>query len=503
MKKIKYIFLCLGVIIMIAACHNFLDTAPKSGIVTDASFFKTTADFDSYIYGAYVDVGGSFDGAGVTNWIKVEGFIAQEIFAADQIPKPIEQYMTASNGQITAFWTTFYGMSAKANQVLSKLKTATIPDADKTRLEGEALFFRGFAYFNLARAYGAVPLILNPYDVTQNYMKNTPEDSIWTQVIADFTAAAPKIPTTAQWGSANLGRASKGTVYAYLANACMYKKDWAGAESACNSLIALNSYGLMPKVRDVFSLMHQNNIESIFEVQYRDISNGKINWSGHEAGCVLPEYTAPRNIGNEWAPAAGWGEMTGNIKLAQSFEPGDDRRASLIVLAGEKYKGELMADTLRSEPTFWYASNTALNKSCFSTKYWLGPSDMPGADYLFQTDVPVMRYAEFLLNYAEILFMEGKTTQAYTQMNLVRHRAKLQDLPATSDKAVFMTALMNERRHELNFEPNFWFHYTRTQTAASFLTSEYGVAWNDKYYKFPIPQSERDINQNLAQNPGY
>jgi hypothetical protein len=497
MKKNKYI-LCLGVIFLIAACTDILDTTPKSGIVNDASFFKTTADFDAFMYGAYIDVGGSFDGAGVANWIKVTGFISQDIYASDQIPKPLAQYISASEGQIGNMWNTFYKISAKANQVLAKLPEAAIPDADKTRLEGEALFFRGFAYFMIARAFGNAPLILTPYELSQNIMVCTPEAQIWDQVIADLTAAAPKIPTRDDWGSTYLGRATKGTAYAFLANAYMYKEDWANAETASNSLIALATYSLMPDVRSVFSLAHQNNEESIFEVQYRDILNGKINWNGYgEAGSVLPEYTSPRNIGNEWAPAAGWGEMTGSIKLADSFEPGDDRRAKLIVATGEKYKGELMTDTLV------LPVSASWDRSCFSTKYWYGPSDLAGADYLFKTNVPIMRYAEFLLNYSEILFMQGKTDEAYLQMNLVRERALLADLPSQADKDTFIKQLMNERRHELNFEPNLWFHYIRTGTAASFLQTEHSITWDPKWSKLPIPQAERDQNPNLCQNTGY
>ncbi len=123
--------------------------------------------------------------------------------------------MTASNGQISSFWKDFYKISSKANLVLAKLPDATIPEADKTRLEGEALFFRGFAYFNIARAFGSAPLILTPYDISQNIMECTPEAQIWDQVIADFTAAAAKIPAKEDWGSKNLGRATKGAVYAY------------------------------------------------------------------------------------------------------------------------------------------------------------------------------------------------------------------------------------------------------------------------------------------------
>ncbi|MBK8880859.1 MAG: hypothetical protein IPN67_00305 [Bacteroidales bacterium] len=141
MKNNKYI-LCLGVIFLIAACTDILETTPKSGIVNDASFFKTTADFDAFMFGAYIDVGGSFDGSGVANWIRIGGNISQDIYASDQIPKPVTQYLTASSGYISSFWKDFYKMSAKANQVLAKLPDADIPAEDKTRLEGEALFFR-------------------------------------------------------------------------------------------------------------------------------------------------------------------------------------------------------------------------------------------------------------------------------------------------------------------------------------------------------------------------
>ncbi|NEW83043.1 MAG: RagB/SusD family nutrient uptake outer membrane protein [Mariniphaga sp.] len=497
MKRIKYIFLCFGLILLIAACKNFLETTPKDGTVSDATFFKTTADFDAFIFGAYADMAGGFDGSGIANWVKVQSFISQEATGPDEIRKPLAQYMSATNDQITAFWKTFYSISAKSNQVLAKLKDAKIPEADKSRLQGEALFFRGFAYFNLGRAYGKVPLITKPYDASQNFMNCTPEDSIWIQVIADLTAAAPLLKTRAQLGSDQLGRVTKGTAYAYLANAYMYKKDWTNAETASNSLIALGEYNLMATVRSVFSELTENNVESILEVQYRDVADGKVNWSGHEVGGVLPEYTSPRNIGAEYAPAGGWGEIVGTRKLADSFEPGDDRRKELIKVPGEKYKGENMKEEITIPLTI------AQTKSSFSTKYWLGPSPDLSISYLFKQNNPVMRYAEFLLNYSEILFMKGKTTEGYAQMNKVRNRAKLPSLVASADQAIFMKALMNERRHELNFEPNLWFHYTRTKTAASFLLEEYGVTMNPAWYKFPVPQSERDQNQNLCQNEGY
>jgi hypothetical protein len=495
MKKINYLF--VGVMLILAGCNNFLDTVPQNGDVTDASYWKSTEEFDAFMYGAYIEMAGAFDQTGVGNWIKISCFVSQDATGPDEIRKPLNQYMSATNSQITAFWTNYFKINAKVNTLLSRLKDAPIPEADKTRLEGEALFFRGFAYFHLVRAYGDVPLILEPYTVDQNYLERTPEEQVWKQVISDLSDAAKKLPTRKQWPNDKMGRAAKGAAYAYLTNAYMYTKEWDKAEAAANSLIALKEYDLMPTVRSLWSLQADNNIESIFEVQFRDVADGSVNWSGYEAGGVMPEYTAPRNIGGEWAMAGGWGEIVGTRKLADSFDPNDDRRKELIKIPGEKYKGELMSDTLL------IPMDIAQPNSCFSTKYWLGPLEDKTVSYVSGQNNPLMRYAEFLLNYAEILFQNGKSTDAYAQLNRVRNRAKLGSLPVSTDKETFMTDLMKERRAELNFEPNLWFHFTRTGTAAKFLKQEYNVTMNPAWYKFPIPQSERDQNPNLSQNAGY
>ena len=497
MKKIKYILLCLGVILVIAACKKtFLDTSPKDGSVTDASFFKTTAQFDAFMFGIYQDLVGGFNGQGIDAMIQMTAFMLQDGKGSDQLTKPLAQYMVPS-GDFINMWTQFYRSITKVNTLLSKLPNAAIPDADKARLEGEALFLRGYNYLNVAAYFGKGPLLLKPYDVSQNSLPCTSRDSLLMQVIADLTKSATEIPTKAEWGSDNLGRATKGAAYGFLAFANMYAKNWAAAEAASNSLIALGTYQLLPTVRSVFSELNPNSVESIFETQNQNVKDGNLTWAGHEAGTTIEENTAPRNIGSQWALAGGWGELIVNRKLADSFEPGDERRAQLIKVPGEKYKGEQMKDTCL------IPLDVAQSQSAFSTKYWLGPGSLPGVTYIAKINLPVMRYAEFLLNYAEILFMQGKTAQAYEQLNLIRKRAKLTDLPASADQATFMNALMNERRHELNFEPYLWSHYSRTGTLAAFLQSNYGYTWNPAWSLMPIPQSERDQNPHLSQNPGY
>jgi hypothetical protein len=488
MKKILITLATLVTLSVAWSCkESFLTVIPQNGSITDVDFFKTTEDFDAFIFGAYAEL------QGVADMISIPSSLMQDVIT-ENAAAVLPVYMSASNDAFYhKFWLPLYNISNRSNTILEKVAAA--PQADRARIEGEAKFLRGFAYFNLARAFGTVPLILKSYTFEQDKTACTEEDKIWDQVIADLTDAGRLMPTRAQWGEANLGRATKGTAFAFLANAYMYKKDWANAAAASESLIALGEYGLMPGVRDPFSRKTENSIESIFEIQFRDDNN--FNWSGnYNKGSLLPKLTAPAAAGDQHAPGGGWGSFAFSRKYADSFDPADERRKELVKIAGETYQGEDMATP------FVLPGDPAEAKNAYSTKYWRG-AKVGANDLLNPQNTPYFRYAEFLLNYAEILFEQGKAPEAYAQLNKVRHRARLPSLAVATDRETFMRALMDERRWELGMEPNIWFHYTRTGRAGAFLAREYNVTFNAAWFKFPIPQKDRNVNPNLCQNEGY
>ncbi len=483
-------------VVFFSCKKEFLQSSSQNGSVTDQTAFKDKASFDAYIFGAYTEMQGANQNSGALQWLLLPGFISQDILPGNERGVILSSYLTAGSADILSYWSVFYKLATRANLVLDKLAIAppAVADADKTVIEGEAKFIRGFAYFNLARAFGNIPLILKSYEDAQKSADCTDENAVWDQVIQDLSDAAAKLPKRSDWGVANLGRATKGSALAYLANAYLYKKDWPNAVQASKDLIALNEYRLLDDVRDFFTLKVENTDESIFEIQYRDIDNSTFDWGGVNPnnGNYATEWTAPRGIGEQYAGFGGWSEAVMNKKLADSYAPDDDRRRKLVVAVGETYMGETM-----SSPVTIPAS--VIDHSAFTTKYWLGPTPYFGNG----TNLPQMRYAEFLLNYAEALFKSGKQEEAYDQLNLVRERAKVTPRAVSASEDVFMTDLMQERRWELNFEPNLWFHYTRTERAAKFLLDEYGITFNSSWSKFPIPQSERDLNPKLCQNNGY
>jgi hypothetical protein len=490
MKKVLILTAMLTLVTVWSCKNEFLEFDPAPDQLTDVSYFQNAKDFNSFTIGAYTEL------LIISNWMQQVGYISDDIRGGDTRRQELTGLMVPTNNFFREYWQSMYTIASRANILLEKLKGApeSISEADRAKIDAEAKFLRGFAYFNIARAWGNAPLLLETYTTAQDKIECTPEAQLWDQVILDLTAASQALPTRAQWGDANYGRATKGSALAFLANAYMYKENWAEAAKASEELIATNEHKLASTPRAAFTeaLTPENMGESIFEVQFRDAA--AVDWGNWPLnnGSLIGAVTAPGGAGADYAPQGGWGGMTLQQRVRNSMEPGDERR-TLLVREGDTYKGERMPEPVILGTTF---PITQPNVD-FSTKFWLGDAgDITGSN------IPLMRYAEFLLNYAEILFEQGKIPQAYAQLNAVRNRAKLPDLPESSDRETFMTALTNERLWELNMELNLYFHYTRTGKIRD-LRAEQGLPYNPNYDKFPVPQSERDQNPNLCQNEGY
>jgi len=491
-RTIIYITLIsISTIIGISCQKGFLEFTPQDGSVTDATRWRTTADFELSVIGTY---------AYLQEWQQMNIIVAcltsQDVVPIDEKPIDLNVLLTPGNGDIKNFWQRLYYIVSNANIVLDRLEKA--PEAvtadDKKRISSQVKFLRGWAYFNLAQGFGSVPLITTVFDASQLKMSCTPVEQVWDQVIADFKEAAEGLPEANDWG-AEKGRASRGSALGYLAQAYMYKKDWANARKAHQDLMGLTKprYRLLDNVRSVFTYTGKNTDESVFEVQYRKVPNAQFQWgTTPNNGHLLNQSTAPRSVGAQWAAFGGWGQWLLNRKFADAFDPNDDRRKELVKAPGESYKGELMSST------FTIPLNIVQPNSAFATKYWLGPS----ADYLEGQNLPYLRFAEVLLDHAEVLFELGNASEAYKNLNLVRQRAKLGPKPVSADKETFFTDLTNERRFELFLEPGLWWQLVRSGRAAKFLLDNHNVVMKSQWKHYPIPQSELDQNENLCKN-GY
>ena len=150
-----------------------------------------------------------------------------------------------------------------------------VKEADRDRVEGEALFLRGLMYFDLVRFFAdqykfgvantqfGVPsgsYTYQGYLSDSNFVTRNTVDEVYNQVIADLTAAASKLPED------NDVYASSGAANALLARVYLQKGDYAKARDAANTVIASGVYALQTTYADVFN-NDNNTSEDIFATQ--------------------------------------------------------------------------------------------------------------------------------------------------------------------------------------------------------------------------------------------
>lgn len=139
----------------------------------------------------------------------------------------------------------------------------------------------------------------------------------------------------------------------------------------------------------------------------------------------------------------------------------------------------------------------------------------------------LMRYAEILLIYAEAKIEANEIDQSVLDaINKVRNRAdvKMPSLVTIGSQAELRKLVREEREVELAFEGLRYFDIRRWRIAETVVPGIlYGMTYTnangalvtislpafvkvfnkERDYLWPIPQRERELNPNLAQNPNW
>lgn len=172
---------------------------------------------------------------------------------------------------------------------LSYGKSADESKRKISQLRGQAFFMRAFYYADLVRIYGPVQFINKTVTAeTLTASNRTADDDadgnkqielIYKQIIQDLDSAVALLPTREQWGSVNLGRATKGAALAFLSKTYMYvasnDKIFVGDKSqyyqkaadAADAVLTMGEYELEKDYHRVFASNNENNKESLFEIQ--------------------------------------------------------------------------------------------------------------------------------------------------------------------------------------------------------------------------------------------
>lgn len=471
---------------IMTGCKKFLEVIPETAL-SSATFFTQEADFKQAVNGAYVPLRAIVNGpAYLLGEMHSDNtyYFRNILFGATEQQENIADFsIPTSNGittnvHVTNQYRLDYQIIARTNQILTTIDAVDFEAGSKNNLKGQALFLRAYAYFELVRYFGKVPLHLTA--VTNRQEAALPlatSEQIYTQIIKDADEAGKLLlPKSKQ----EAGRATSGAAKTLLANVYIVQKKWAEAEKLLKDVATNDGYALMPDYNDAFSTTsgNKNNQESVFEVQFQEGSagyNGSIIYNFIPRPITAAELQPITGTSNP-QPLSGEGNNAPTPDIIAAYEPADKRKdisIGYVTLSG----------SLRANKVYPYI------------KKFAKPHALHGNT---GNNWPIYRYSEVLLFLAEALAEQGKAAEAATYLNQVRARAGL----GASTAANVRDAIYDERRVELAFENKRWFDLVRTGRAVAVITA-YGnrVKANPQAYYYPegaVPPNNAFTNIDLV-----
>ncbi|NJO24640.1 MAG: RagB/SusD family nutrient uptake outer membrane protein, partial [Bacteroidia bacterium] len=216
----RYILFSGLLMIGLSSCKKDFLNLPSETNLTSATFFKTQADFEKAVNGAYAPLRTLYNNPAANNssaYFMGEmhsdntRYVLNPNFRATIDQEQIADFIYDPASVIaTNKYTTNYLIIARANQVLALIDGVDFDAAVKSNLKGQALFLRSLAYFELVQFFGKVPLHLKPVSsYTDAALPLSSVDSIYNQIIADASQAASLLPNKSvqQPGRATSGAA--------------------------------------------------------------------------------------------------------------------------------------------------------------------------------------------------------------------------------------------------------------------------------------------------------
>ena len=490
MKHIKFLLLAItGALFVSCDSDEFLNPLPDSAIVAD-TFYKTDADVFAGIIGIYDALQGVNENTESSSirfnrGIQLE-YLLTEHRSDNTRSKTLEgsradfhRYIVEpENIQSEDYYQSMYEIIFRANSVLSYIDNADASNI--AAYTAEAKFLRAYAYFNLVRLYGPVPLVTSVVvadDKETLFTRRSLED-VYGQIVTDLQEGVSNL------SNGSKSRASKAAAQGLLAKVYLSQPtpNYDGAKALCEAIVTSGEFSLEPNFSDVF--YNELNDEVIFAIQY-------VAGNPDESQGFSSEFTSYKRQGRQD------GLNIVNPNLIQDFTTHGGNRTAVSYAA---FGTDAQLPIPENAEVIKFLPEGSDISDILNPSYGSSPANA-GNDWI------VLRYSDILLLHAEALMRGGDTTNnaAIDSYMKVRVRA---GFDAVSDRPSVLTIndLLVERRVELAFENHRFFDLLRLGVANEVLSnhaSEKGyTSYNIRRLLLPIPAREINLSDGLlTQNP--
>lgn len=505
----RYIHIIMIVLLVVAGCSDdWLEIAPV-GEKFESNFYQTEEEIAQGLIACYSMLQPKYY-SGWSSYYFLANFPSDdsEVVGGGKGDRPeyheINEFRTLpTNTAVLQLWRRgYYGIN-RANAVLLNANPETSDKSEE--YIAEAKFLRAYFYAELVKFFGDVVLYTENLGSSEYNQKQTPAEEVYAQIIKDLTEAIPDLAEKDELASPDAYRATKGAaqsllgkVYLYMASP-NFQQRYSFEKSAqeyyqlaadqFKLVVDGDNYKLEPVYDEIWLLKRERGIESIFEIEYGNIErggdwgNGRVN-----GGNIDVQMSGPRGISTDTLnPGWGFDMVTEDLINAYNAEGDYERRDGTAY--GEAFLNQIGATgwEKNEDYTGWFSKKRAP---------WIYATSSSVAEWNYETNERVIRYADVLLMYAEALIGSG-TGDPTIPFNEVRKRAKLPELAS-----VTIADIKKERRLELAMEGFRFIDLIRWGDAPTVLSSRGFV--EGKHEVFPIPQEEI-INSNftLIQNDKY
>jgi len=503
---IFYLFMMIG----ISSCKkDFLDLYPHDAL-SEGTFWKTEKDATMALTGCYnTFLGSKFNMDNYPLWDCYSDNAwdwNDAVGARSGMTAPINP---TNGGLVTAFYNDAYGKIGTCNYFLENVDKTPASAEQINQWKAEVLFMRAFYYFHLAELYGGVPLILQPYAVSDPLLPKSTKEEVVLQILSDLETAIQYLPDVSYID----GHVVKGAALLLKAKTLLYNQKYQEAASTAQEIISSGKFHLYPNYDKIFLADGQgtDNTEIMFSVKYQ-VPNFE-NISGVRYGwwmSVLPF----QNLVDDY-------ECTDGLPISQSpfynaehpYVDRDPRLTQSIMVPGSSYGFP------RDGAPDWNQRIPLLTPPLkYNMRKYVEPSktSVDAANHC-ENDLVLLRYADVLLTFAEAQNeASGPSEAVYLAINEVRERSGMppaQDDPSALSQDGLREKIRHERRVELAFEGQRLFDLRRWKIADQKINAiglgeaPVKYVFQAHNYLWPFPQSEIDFYKNhgddLGQNTGY
>jgi len=436
-----------------------------------------------------------------------------------EVNTEFDQFLYTKDDWATdTYWNDHFYLVNSASKLIWTAKSLKLTDEASMRNMAEAYFFRAYAYFELVKAYGEVPVYNYYYQTSKGAIKaKSSVADVYKQIDNDLDSAVQFLPTTWQTATSGYpGRLVVYTAHALWAQTYLFRANWPKVIEHCNAVKNSGKYSLVAKFPDVWkdglNGAGKNSTESILEFQAYVGSAGTNNY-GSPFGTSQNVRQGGASV--DWN--LGWGWNVPSQKLVTDWDSSDPRKACTILYSGQSDGGPATGGYGATLPPYDGTnpgSSGTLDRPYWNKKVYSDPQmrqytgeigSSGGADWISHR---VIRYADVLLMLAEASNENGDASTALAMLEMVRARARNSGsdptaLPAivSGSQATIRQAIKDERRWEFAMEGYRFYDLVRWGDASSVLA---GLGYSPKCQYYPIPQPA--INQFggvLVQNPNW